>query len=52
MSRIGGEGEESEYWGKARCSAALVVVARMVYLGAPVFDNNEMAPVRELEIWL
>jgi hypothetical protein len=51
MSRIGrGEGrEESEGWRKARLSPALVVAARTVYPGDPVFDNNEMVPVNELE---
>jgi hypothetical protein len=34
-----------------RFSPALVVAARMVYRGAPVFDNNEIAPVNGLQDW-
>jgi len=50
-SRIGGEGwGESESWRKARFSLALVVAACIAYLGAPVFDNNETVPVKELEV--
>jgi len=50
MSRVGEEGgrEKPECWGKARFSAALVVAARIVYLGDPVFNNDEIAPVKEL----
>jgi len=50
MSRIGEEGgwEELECWGKASFSSALVVAARIVHLGAPVFDN-EVSPLKELE---
>lgn len=29
----------------------MVVAARMVYRGAPVFDNNVIAPVDELQNW-
>lgn len=51
ISRTGVEEgwEEPEYRRKARFSSALVVVARMVYRGASVFDNDGIASVNELE---
>ena len=50
ISRIGEEEwGESESWRKVRFSSALVVVARMVYLGVPDVDNNETVPVKELD---
>lgn len=50
ISRTGEEGwGESESWRKVRFSWSLVVVACTVYLGVPVFDNNETVPVKGLE---
>lgn len=50
-SRIGeGEGrEEPEGLRRERFSPALVVAARTVYRGVPVFDNSEIAPAKELK---